>query len=346
MWGGSRTGGEGCEMTFPLREHGSTDALGPVRWDFSSNANACGPCPQVLQAVQQADARRYPDPSYSALRQALACLHGVAPHRILLASSASEWIQRLTGWAALHRRQAVWWPRHAYGDYAHAAAAWGLPRTDDPTRAALGWLCDPSSPLGQNEEVSVIASLMGQPDAMVALDCAYQPLRLEGEPALSADQLQRGWQVWSPNKALGMTGVRAAYVVAPEQARTAAMQLDAMAASWPIGCHGVALLAQWSQPEVQDWVRNSLQTLRAWKKALVHDLTIRGWQCQPSHTPYFCARPPCLLQAEALRSHGVKLRDATSFSLPGWWRLSAQPDDAREALTQALDAITPTENRT
>ena len=34
-------------------EHGGPDALGVPRWDFSTNANACGPCPPALQAVQQ-----------------------------------------------------------------------------------------------------------------------------------------------------------------------------------------------------------------------------------------------------------------------------------------------------
>jgi histidinol-phosphate aminotransferase len=333
-------------MAFPLREHGSTDSLGPVRWDFSSNANACGPCPLVARAVQQAVACHYPDPSYTELRQALAHLHGVAPHRILLGGSASEWIQRLTGWTALHHRQTVWWPRHAYGDYAHAAVAWGLQRTHDPAQATLAWLCEPGSPLGQNEDAAAVAKLLQNHHAAVALDCAYQPLRLDGTPTLSPGLQERCWQIWSPNKALGMTGVRAAYVIAPEQARTMAMELDAMAASWPVGSHGVALLAQWSQPAVQDWVCHSLKTLLAWKTALIQDLTARGWQCQPSHTPYFCARPPLPLRAEALRARGVKLRDATSFGLPGLWRLSAQPDDARQAFTQALDTLTQTENCT
>ena len=52
--------------------HGGPDALGAPRWDFSTNANACGPCPQALDAVHRADARRYPDPAYTDLRAALA----------------------------------------------------------------------------------------------------------------------------------------------------------------------------------------------------------------------------------------------------------------------------------
>ena len=59
--------------------HGGPDALGVPAHDFSTNSNACGPCPAVLSALQQANATRYPDPAYTALRAALAALHGVTP---------------------------------------------------------------------------------------------------------------------------------------------------------------------------------------------------------------------------------------------------------------------------
>lgn len=48
--------------------HGGPDALGVPRWDFSTNSNACGPCPHALAAVLQANATHYPDPQYTALR--------------------------------------------------------------------------------------------------------------------------------------------------------------------------------------------------------------------------------------------------------------------------------------
>ena len=80
--------------------HGGPDARGAAQYDFSTNSNACGPCPHTLAAVQQADATRYPDPSYTALRAALADFHFVAPERIVLAASASEFIHRITALAA------------------------------------------------------------------------------------------------------------------------------------------------------------------------------------------------------------------------------------------------------
>lgn len=318
------------------RIHGGPDAQGVARWDFSSNANACGPCPMAQQAVLQADASRYPDPAYTRLRTALADLHGVAPTRVLLAASASECIQRLTAWRWRAGDLRFWTPPHAYGDYAHAATAWGLDRADAPAQAQLAWLCDPGSPLGQGESPDTVRVLLNDTPRTVMVDRAYAPLRLQGESALDAAQLDRAWQLWSPNKALGLTGVRAAYAIAPLGARADLAGLEALAASWPIGAHGESMLMAWTRNEVQAWVADSRNTMAAWARDLRAMLERHGWVCAPSDTAYLCARPPQPLDADALRLLGIKLRDATSFGLPGWWRLSAQRPEALAALDAAL----------
>ncbi len=56
-------------MSNALRIHGGPDGQGAPLHDFSTNSNACGPCPQALAAVQQADATHYPDPGYTDLHQ-------------------------------------------------------------------------------------------------------------------------------------------------------------------------------------------------------------------------------------------------------------------------------------
>lgn len=318
------------------RIHGGADAQGVARWDFSSNANACGPCPMALQAVWQANATHYPDPAYTRLRATLAELHGVAPWRVLLAASASECIQRLTAWRWQAGDRRFWTPPHAYGDYAHAASAWGLERVGAPAQAPLAWLCDPGSPLGQGESVEVVRALLNHTPRTVVLDRAYAPLRLRGESALDAAQLDRVWQLWSPNKALGLTGVRAAYAIAPLGVHADVEALQALAASWPIGAHGEAMLMAWAQTEVQRWVADSRENLAAWAEALRATLERHGWTCAPSDTAYLCAKPPHPLDAERLRAQGIKLRDATSFGLPGWWRLNAQRPEALAVLDAAL----------
>jgi histidinol-phosphate aminotransferase len=324
-----------------LRVHGGPDAQGPALYDFSTNSNACGPCPDALAAVQNADATRYPDPSYTALRESLAAFHAVEPWRIVLAGSASDFIFRITGWVKQQGGQTVHLPQHAYGDYGHAANAWGLTAAIQAEGASLVWACEPSSPLGQ-----AYAGLPGNAGngqhSTTVLDCAYAPLRLEGMGSVTEASRNTVWQLYSPNKSLGLTGVRAAYAIAPLNARQAAAQLDDMAPSWLVGAHGVAMLTVWTQPGTQAWLGTSLQTLRTWKGRQIGALEGLGWQTQSSDANFFCAMPPTGVDAvhlcAALRAQRIRLRDASSFGLPGWVRLGVLPPVAQDALIKALTA--------
>lgn len=325
--------------------HGGPDALGVPAHDFSTNANACGPCPDALDALRRADFARYPDPSYAALRRQLAGFHGVAPERVVIAASASEFIHRISALARRAGLQCATMPPHAYGDYARAASVWGLTcegagrSTGAP---ALHWACEPSSPLGVADDA--LAHWSGdraKPGDVRVLDCAYAPLRLVGQsPTVPLDV----WQLWTPNKALGLTGVRAAYAVAPDGAQAAAA--EARAPSWPLGADGVALLGAWIEPPAQAWLSESLNTLREWKAAQMALCGDLGWQVLPdSLANFFTARLPvsagnmaALLQH--MRAQGVKLRDCASFGLPGHVRLGVLPPASQQALRAAWLAAT------
>jgi histidinol-phosphate aminotransferase len=331
-------------MTLTVRQHGGTDALGAVIWDFSTNSNSCGPCPMALTAVQGADASRYPDPHYVQLRAQLARFHGVATSRVVLAVSASEFIFRFTAWMAQQGATRVWLPAAAYADYAHAAAAWRLQPCTRQADAQLVWACEPSSPLGQAHAQWPDWLSGGTPGCQhLVLDCAYAPLRLAGQPSLDGAQRDQVWQLYSPNKALGLTGVRAAYAIAPLAAHDAVQQLDALAPSWPVGAHGVALLQAWTSPAAQDWLQQCLPRLQAWKTSQVQMLQSLGWHCLPSEASFFCARPPLQMALDGwlrlLRATGIKLRDATSLGMPGHVRMSVHPPPAQRALAQALFAL-------
>lgn len=312
--------------------HGGPDALGVPRWDFSTNANACGPCPSALGAVQQADVRHYPDPAYTALRESLAAFHAVDAARIVLAVSASEFIGRFTAWMAREGAHRVWLPELAYGDYAHAAQAWKFERVQDPAHAQLAWLCEPSSPLGQAERMAQVVAVSG---AQVVLDRAYEPLRLSGCCSLEPEALQQVWRLWTPNKAMGLTGVRGAYAIAPLHALAEARALEKLAPSWPLGSHAVALLAAWVLPAAQDWLEETLGTLRDWKRRQLCMLTDLGWRVLPSEANYLCASPSRPFDEHAMRAAGIKLRDTTSFGLPNHWRLGVLSPQAQDAFLLA-----------
>lgn len=332
--------------------HGGPDALGVPLHDFSTNANACGPCPQALAAVQQARPEWYPDPAYTQLRQQLAALHGVQPERVVLMASASEAIARLSAAANRLGVQRVWWPPQHFGDVARLSMAHGLQPTENVAQAEWLWCCEPGTPHGQNqpEMAHWAAAVAGAGHrAVLVLDCAYAPLRLSGQPTLDGGSLQSVWQLWSPNKALGLTGVRAAYLLAPRQALGAQAELggvparlhawlQALAPSWAVGAHGVAMLTTWCQPDVQQWLAAARQQLASWKtqqQALCDDL---GWAWQPSSANYFLSQPgPDWAGQPVWRQQaGIKLRDAGSFGLAGWVRMGVLPPASQHALRQAV----------
>lgn len=325
--------------------HGGPDCGGIPVHDFSTNSNACGPCPDALRAVQSADASRYPDPSYAALRDALAQFHGVHAHRIVFAASASEFIHRITALATARGACAVALPPHSYGDYLQAAQARGLQvlRPVDAGWAAAGlqWACEPASPLGtadaalggwtEDERTSMKHS------GFRVVDCAYVPLLLHSSTADRHVLTSTVWQLWTPNKALGLTGVRAAYAIAPQQVAPQDLAgLNALASSWPVGAHGVAMLSAWTQVATQAWLADSRDTLLEWKSAQQALCASLGWaEVQGSLANYFVAKVPVADLEGALarlRSQGIKLRDCSSFSLPGHVRLGVLKPEAQAAL--------------
>ena len=179
---------------------------------------------------------------------------------------------------------------------------------------------------------------------------AAQQLRLQGAPSLDAAALDCVWRLVTPNKALGLTGVRAAYLIAPHAADAALLaRLRALAPSWPLGAHGVALLQIWPTPDAQDWLQDCRTTLRAWKARQMDLLTAAGWRVESSDANFFVAARAGLAGAEGrfdmktvleeLRRHGFKLRDCASFGLPGHVRLAVVAPGVQDALMAALRDI-------
>lgn len=328
--------------TTAVRLHGGAGAAGPARWDFSTCSNAAGPCPTALTAVTSADATRYPDPNATQVRKALADWHGVEPHRILPAASASEFIQRITAVTGRLWPGAVSVPRYAYGDYAIAAQANRrcLTPSDsvESSNATLRWCADPSSPLGAN------GGLDADPTRWpLVLDRVYAPLRLTGSSEWSTVEVDEVFTLHSPNKALGLTGVRGAYAIAPARAeydlKACCTALELSAPSWPWSAHAEAMLASWVTADVQAWLQQSRITLAFWKRQLCAALESNGFEVLSSVTPFFVVRPPQPIDPGRLRAHGVAVRDTTSFGLPGRWRVAVQPPDACDALMRAIDDV-------
>lgn len=352
----------GGALTMDIAVHGGPDSGPPIPHDFSSNANPLGAPESVMQAIQSADRQRYPDPHYLALRESLGQALCVPATRVLPTAGSSEAIRRLTLAAQVRGVRQVLLPQPGYGDYGSAALALGLQvqrymsgqdlleRMSMLAEPALAWLCEPCNPTGASLPAPfwpTLAELASQRGVALALDRAYEPLRLVGQDPVPAAVADQCWQLCSPNKALGLTGVRAGHVIAPVSGLKPGLAdaFEALAPSWVLSAEGVAMLQAWYQADAQAWLARSRETLALWMGSQRAALARLGWHGPPSVVPFMLAEVPARPgmpphDASALLTHlrtqGIKLRDAGSFGLPGWVRLSAQPPSSQQALLAAL----------
>jgi len=322
------------DVTAPV--HGGPDGGPAIVADFSSNANALGPSPMATAALAAADPRDYPDPGYAAVRRALADLHGRAPTEVVVGAGACELIHRVV--RASDGPVVVDDP--TFGEYRYAARLAGheirVARDDRAfvrhlPGAALAVLCMPSVPVGVMPDGDRLARLLAHATAVgcrVLLDLAYHPLaKRRPSPPRAA------WQLWAPNKAHGVTGVRAGYLLAP--APDAARLRHAP--SWILSAHGEAFLRCLPDAGARAWVRETRATLWRWRDELVDDLTALGVPVETGDAPFMLAHVGDGAAATGrLRARGIRVRDATSFGTPTAVRLSAQPPAARAALRAAL----------
>jgi histidinol-phosphate aminotransferase len=317
--------------------HGGTDAAAEPRYDFSSNANPLGPCPVVLQAVQRADLTRYPDPLYTRLRECLAAHHGVSPERIVVGSGASELILRMIQRSNGVVRQLG----PTFGEYARGALVARRKLVTLRTPAAflraqsrhsgIGFLCWPNNPTGEQWPLELVSAAAAA--GPLVIDLAYAAMC---EPAAIADieaAGARAYRLYSPNKAHGLTGVRGAYVITPRIDRRLALQ----APSWVIGREAEAMLSACIQPRARAWLGSTIPKFAAWRKELSRSLREGGLAVRESPSTFLLAEVGNATRVtRRLREHRIRVRDATSFGLERWIRVSAQGPQAHRALLAAL----------
>jgi histidinol-phosphate aminotransferase len=318
--------------------HGGTDSMPEPRYDFSSNANPLGPCPAVLAAVRGADVTRYPDPLYTQLRKKLAAFHGTTPERIIVGAGASELILRLI------RRfpGAVQQLAPTFSEYARGAKLSGRrlisARSQDSFLRAqaehrgLGFLCWPNNPTGDcwSTEFVMRAAKAGP----LVIDLAYASLC--GLPDAAVIETAAAYRLYSPNKAFGLTGVRGAYVVAP---RNDPMLVYA-APSWVIGRDAVAFLEACVEPKARQWLAQVFPRVQRLRTRLARSLEKTGLTVRESPSTFLLARVGDGARVTAaLRAHRIRVRDAGSFGLPEWIRVSGQRPAAQKALLMALEEV-------
>jgi histidinol-phosphate aminotransferase len=178
---------------------------------LASNESCFAPLPEVVEAAQRvlAGSNRYPDPSYSGLRRALAERYDLAPERIGLGNGSCD-VLLAAGEALLEPGAELVYGWPAFSIYPHLAATSGARAIQVPldeedrhsldaiadevtvaTRLVL--ICNPNNPTSTAVGLDEVAALLERvpPHVCVILDEAYCEFSLRlGDPFASLSLLR------------------------------------------------------------------------------------------------------------------------------------------------------------
>ncbi|MFM7695473.1 MAG: pyridoxal phosphate-dependent aminotransferase [Vulcanococcus sp.] len=317
--------------------------------------------------------RDYPDRSYSALREAIAALHGLDPAAVLPGNGAAE----LFTWAARDAAAAgvSLLPTPGFTDYRRALACWDGPwrplplplqwsaafpqpfpwPLDDAEAGGAGclWITNPHNPSGQLWSRTSLEPLLGR-FALVVVDEAFLPLVPGGEaqsliPLLAAHP--NLVVVRSLTKLCAIAGLRLGYALAapPRLARWSAWRDP-----WPVNglaaAAGTALLGDGRA--LARWLTRVHGWMAVEGPALARGLlAVEGLQPLPSAANYLLVRttaPGGSASLQPLRlalqnRHRILLRDCRSFDGlgDGWLRIALLDRGGNRRLLRALRQEAP-----
>jgi histidinol-phosphate aminotransferase len=328
---------------------------------LASNESPFGPLEPVVEAARHAvlGANRYPDPSYSELRRALADRYGLPWERIALGEGSCD-LLLAAGEALLEPGAELIYAWPSFSMYPHLAAASGARAIEVPltgealhdldaiaaeltVATRLVVLCNPNNPTGTALPLEQIEAFLDKvPDhACVLLDEAYVEFSLTvGDPFASLPLLGR-----HPNlvilrtfsKVYGLAGLRVGYGLCGSEAfRIAVDQVRQ-----PFYLTSAAQAAAVEALKYQDEVERRVVATVAARTTVTEALRARDYWVAESDANFLWVR---LAQdgddgpvVEALRERGVIVRAGTALGGPGFARVTLGTHAENERFLAALD---------
>lgn len=323
----------------PYAPHGGPDGRSDhrdVKLDFSVNSNPFGPPQRLLEYLNTLDLSPYPDPAYPAAHAAVADFHGFVPENVVL-GGAAELTYRLSA-CYLRPGRAVLVAAPGFGEYARAAQLYGakvyecnvysrgaepdadrLVRAVRETHPTLVWLAQPNNPTGHAwsaESLGRVAKACREHDALLVIDAAYLEL------SRAAPDLPGSAAVLVPlTKTFAVAGLRAGYALAPPEV---AETLRRAAPPWSVSTPAAAATVWCRSDEGRAFMAETVPDLLELRGAFQGGLRELEFEVWDTCSSFFLVEvgdaPTFTARAEKA---GFRVRDASSFGLPGCVRLAA-----------------------
>jgi histidinol-phosphate aminotransferase len=330
---------------------------------LASNESCFAPLPEVVEAAHGVlgGTNRYPDPSYAALRRALAERYGVAPERIALGNGSCD-ILLAAGEALLEPGAEVVYAWPAFSVYPHLAAASGARAIEVPLDAddrhdldaiaaevtvatRLVLVCNPNNPTSTAVGLDEVEALLERMPSHVCviLDEAYCEFSLRlGDPYASLELLRR-----YPNlvllrtfsKVYGLAALRVGYALCGSEDFRVAVDQVRQPFYLSVAAQAAAVEALRHQDEVERRVTRTLAARLSLEEA------IRGlgiWVAESDANFVWVRLPDSSAEhdvVQGLATRGVLVRAGASLGREGALRVTVGTAPENERFIAALGEL-------
>jgi len=316
-------------------------ASDPQLLDFSANTNPVSPAGTVSVYESAFSAsRQYPVDDYCEFRAAAAEYVGVTGKQIIPAAGGLAGIRLLFS-MELEPGDSVAIPTPSFGEYAKEVQLQGGEPTFvdhdaitdiDPTPHEAVVVCNPNNPTGDSYSPTALHALADRcRDAETTLLVDEAFLDFTDHPSMAG--IEGVVVTRSLTKMFGLPGLRAGFLVATGQLRD---RLDVARPSWTLSTPAAAVGAH-CMGELE-FVDETKERVRSERERMAERLSTT-FEVHPSSAPFLLLETdrPVNSVVEQARSHGVVIRDATTFrGLDSHVRVAVKRPHENEQLLDAL----------
>jgi len=256
---------------------------------LNTNENPYPPspkCAEVLSGFDLDRLRRYPDPNFTALREAIAKLNGTSPDKVFVGNGSDE-ILSLAARAFVEHDGRIGSLDPSYSLYKTLAAIRDVEWTPSAD-CTLFLLTNPNAPTGVLKPRGEIAAFARKFRGVLIVDEAYADFASDNCMPLAVAEGNRNLIVMRTfSKSYSLAGLRVGYCVGPVELIDAlykvkdSYNVDAVA-------QAVALAAL----RDRRYFKANVAKVKRTRKAFVKALEKRGWDVIPSESNFVFARPP------------------------------------------------------
>lgn len=327
---------------------------------LNTNEHPWGPSPLALKAMQEAATDRlrlYPDPESTALRQAIADFHGVAPDQVFVGNGSDEVLAHVFNGLFRHAGRPLLMPDITYSFYKTYCRLFDVPvelqpldddfsinvadyaQTRDLPPAGIIF-ANPNAPTGMALELGDIQCIArANPDVAVVVDEAYVDFGAQSAVSLLAAN-DNVLVIHTFSKSRSLAGLRVGYAMGSPEVIQALVRIKDSFNSYPLDA--VAQAGAVASILDYDYFRRACQAIIDARETLAADLVGMGFEVLPSRANFVFARHPghdAATLSRSLREHHILVRHFAQPRVDQFLRITVGTPEECERLCQVLATL-------